>query len=485
MSIRSFAATAIIAASSIATTAHAQALTDSFTYQGTLNDNGAPANGLYDISFFIYDAEVGGSVPRDGFTTVFNVEVVDGLFTTEVDFGVSGQIFDTDQSQWLELRVSPAGQPGTTILTPRTKLVPATNANYALRSGTTLDDAYTNGASMTITNDSGPLSLFGSANQLASLELYGFDGNLRALIQHDGFDGGAFSVLSPSENFVANLRTDNSSGGGGYLFLARNDSSDIGVILEGNAAGNEGGALRLSSPSQTININSTLSEDLSVALPVNAINATEILNETGAAETTTSVGINLTNDAAVIDIVNSVTINAPTAGFVLVLASAEVTVNHVNTQNSSIVLGVSDSSTAFNSNTDIEIRIDPDVLSGGFDYPFTSHAIYPVSAGANTFYFLGSDTMTGGASASVRDRQLSAVFIPTSYGSIAREPGQNLPDMTMPISRPLNAYDILAEQNAALHAETERQQRELDEMRAMMEQIKSEMQREQRQQSRD
>lgn len=57
MPIRSFAAAAIIAASTIAaSSAHAQFIDDSFTYQGSLMDNGVPANGLYDIDFFVYDS---------------------------------------------------------------------------------------------------------------------------------------------------------------------------------------------------------------------------------------------------------------------------------------------------------------------------------------------------------------------------------------------------------------------------------------------
>ena len=120
------------------------------------------------------------------------------------------------------------------------------------------------------------------------------------------------------------------------------------------------------------------------------------------------------------------------------------------------------------------------MLSGIFEYPFSSHAIYPVSAGTSTFYFLGDDNTNGGTTISILDRQLTAIYVPTSYGSIARNPGNNVPDEMSPISRPMNAYDIVAEQNAALQADLQRQQREIEEMRAMMNEMRKQLDQNQR-----
>ena len=39
----------------------ARAQGTAFTYQGRLNDGGAPANGSYDLQFILYNAGVGGS----------------------------------------------------------------------------------------------------------------------------------------------------------------------------------------------------------------------------------------------------------------------------------------------------------------------------------------------------------------------------------------------------------------------------------------
>src|SRR5256714_5495550 len=57
-----------------------------FNYQGRLSDNGAPANGSYDLEFTIYDALTGGSVVG-GPDFIRPIDVSNGLFTVTLDFG--------------------------------------------------------------------------------------------------------------------------------------------------------------------------------------------------------------------------------------------------------------------------------------------------------------------------------------------------------------------------------------------------------------
>jgi len=52
-----------------------------FTYQGSLNLNGTPANGSYDLSFGLYATNSGGS-PIGTVLTNLAVPVSGGLFTT-------------------------------------------------------------------------------------------------------------------------------------------------------------------------------------------------------------------------------------------------------------------------------------------------------------------------------------------------------------------------------------------------------------------
>ena len=89
------------------------------TYQGTLEDNGQPANGLYDMRFSLADAPTIGLLLQ--FIDISNVEVVDGLFEVEIDFDDSW--FD-GSDRWLAVRVEG------TNLNPRTKI---NYAPYAIR----------------------------------------------------------------------------------------------------------------------------------------------------------------------------------------------------------------------------------------------------------------------------------------------------------------------------------------------------------------
>ena len=59
-----------------------------FTYQGSLNDNGSPANGTnYGMVFYLYDAPTNGNVL--GNLGIVSVSVSNGLFTVPLDFGTN------------------------------------------------------------------------------------------------------------------------------------------------------------------------------------------------------------------------------------------------------------------------------------------------------------------------------------------------------------------------------------------------------------
>ncbi|MFT5424890.1 MAG: hypothetical protein ACI89L_002693 [Phycisphaerales bacterium] len=116
----------------LAVLAHAAAAqTSTFTYQGALSDAGAPANGVYDFLFRLYDDESPGApdnqIGVDHYA--FSVSVTDGLFTTTLDFGFSA--FDGPGLQYLEVAVSPAGTFTFSTLNPRQWVTTAPHALHA------------------------------------------------------------------------------------------------------------------------------------------------------------------------------------------------------------------------------------------------------------------------------------------------------------------------------------------------------------------
>lgn len=97
-----------------------------FSYQGSINVAGTPANGNYDFEFVLYDALNGGN--QIGSVQSRNsVAVQNGIFSVRLDFGSSFP----GAGRFLEIRVRPTGQPGMTILTPRQ---PIDSAPYSIKS---------------------------------------------------------------------------------------------------------------------------------------------------------------------------------------------------------------------------------------------------------------------------------------------------------------------------------------------------------------
>ncbi|MCL4222761.1 MAG: hypothetical protein KJZ65_15485 [Phycisphaerales bacterium] len=95
-----------------------------FTYQGYLEASGAPANGVYDLRFTLYNSDgvlVAGPICHD------NVTVTDGQFTVALDFGAQY----TGVALFLDIGVRAGGAVGDcavgayTALSPRQALTPA------------------------------------------------------------------------------------------------------------------------------------------------------------------------------------------------------------------------------------------------------------------------------------------------------------------------------------------------------------------------
>jgi hypothetical protein len=100
-----------------------------FTYQGRLTDGANPANGPYDMEFWLYDAATSGNPILMPVFRV-NVPVAGGIFTVPLDF--TANAFDGN-ARWLEVRVRPGGTSGVlTTITPRHELTAAPYALYAL-----------------------------------------------------------------------------------------------------------------------------------------------------------------------------------------------------------------------------------------------------------------------------------------------------------------------------------------------------------------
>ena len=100
------------------------AQTTSFTYQGSLNTGGSPANGNHDFEFALFDALVAGSQLGSSQTRT-NVPVANGIFAVALDFGSQFP----GANRFLEIRVRTSGGGAFTPLTPRQ---PVNSAPYSI-----------------------------------------------------------------------------------------------------------------------------------------------------------------------------------------------------------------------------------------------------------------------------------------------------------------------------------------------------------------
>jgi hypothetical protein len=132
-----------------------------FTYQGHLQQNGAPANGTCDLQLSLFDSATPTS--QVGSTqTKTSVSVSNGLFTIpDLDFG---NVFDGN-ARWLQVAVRcPGGSGGYTTLSPLVALTPTPYAIYALTAGTanSATTATTAGSATTATTAGSATNFSGS-----------------------------------------------------------------------------------------------------------------------------------------------------------------------------------------------------------------------------------------------------------------------------------------------------------------------------------
>lgn len=94
-----------------------------FTYQGQLKQSGAPYSGPVAFDCVLWDADSVGN-PVGASLSLPGVNVIDGLFTVQLDFGAG--VFDGGR-RWLEISVNGA------TLTPRQEVTAAPYAMFAAR----------------------------------------------------------------------------------------------------------------------------------------------------------------------------------------------------------------------------------------------------------------------------------------------------------------------------------------------------------------
>lgn len=209
----------IIIALVMSTAAITSAQTTEFTYQGSLKDGSASANGNYDFEFRLFAAEVGGS--SLGMLSRSSVSVSDGVFSVRLDFG---SLFP-GADRWLEIAVRPAGAGSFQILLPRTRVdsapysVKSQNADNALQLGGVAANQYVITTDPRMTDSRPPTA--GSGNYIQNSSSQQASSNFN--ITGNGTAGGKLSAqtVNASTRFEINNARVLGLGPGGNLYVGQ------------------------------------------------------------------------------------------------------------------------------------------------------------------------------------------------------------------------------------------------------------------------
>ncbi len=476
-----------------------------FTYQGQLKQDGLPLNGVVDLTFSLWDAAGIGSPPSGGNQiganqAIAGVQVTNGLFTVVVNSsGQFGSAAFQGDAEWLQVSVNG------TALSPRqeTSAVP-----YSLGLRLPFSEAVSaNTEAFGITNSgtgrAGAFSISSPAN--SSSALYARTGGTGPAVHADGVlqigsnpgtsgelrllrNGSASPVARAYTNvFGGNLDLFNADGnwairmwaGGpesdGYFAVAR-DVGLTGFLVNGNYLGDHEPIVNVVGSARSAVFEMGVPGNSSVRLPVDAISSSEILDEPGVAGS--SEGTNPVTLDGTLQSVLSRTITCPADGYVIVIGTCQVQVFHTNGATSNADFGVSDSPVLVPGNQDVGLQFPSGAASGTYVLPVTVHGLFSATAGAHTYYLLAREFL--GAYV-VFDTQLSVLYVPTAYGTVAAAAAPSsaratgVLEQSVPVRPSLTAEDIAAEQAAAGVFHVARLERELAAMREDLEAVKRQL----------
>jgi hypothetical protein len=145
-----------------------------------------------------------------------------------------------------------------------------------------------------------------------------------------------------------------------------------------------------------------------------SVTASNILDEPSTAQAIGRDGVQLPLNQLVV--LEQITIEAPANGFVLVMGSL-LADSFVSQNPTSVVFGVSSNPTQLQNDQDKRLAFAKDSSNTtGISTPVSMQKVFTVSAGSNTFYLLGR--RAGSGAVNTKRETLSAVFIPSSSGTV-------------------------------------------------------------------
>ncbi len=258
-----------------------------FSYQGVLTDplGAFVPDGLYDITFRLYDAPVAGNLLfTEPHTGPSRVDVRRGHFSVVIGSLVSMHLLDFANPYWLGIQIGADPE-----LTPRVQL---TAAPYAI----------------------------GLKLPFAGTTVPGGPNNLQ--IANHGNEGTSITLGSENAEMTVALQPD-VNGIGGFLQVPSDAIQSNGFYVDGNSNGSGQPAFAAFGSTRLFYYDGSQSGDPAVQVPAGSISAFELGNEPGIAQNhLAEAQVNITSTTVMQDVV-TVTISTPADGYVVVEASAQ------------------------------------------------------------------------------------------------------------------------------------------------------------------
>jgi len=260
--------------------------------------------------------------------------------------------------------------------------------------------------------------------------------------------------------------------------LYMTDTSGLTRISFWGDGASSGGQLNMydATGGRTITLRAGSTGDASVVFPQDAISSWEIFNEAGVVSASDGLGSITLSGGGIRDTLLVQSIQAPDTGFLLVLGMAQPTISHTSGSTSGANFGLMLDGT-IPSNQDVALNLPGNTATGSYTFPVMVQLLLPVSAGAHDVVLFGQQFSTSGTF-NIYDMQLSVVYLPTAYGTVAKVSTANVPDaQASPRTTPPSIQQIRAESEAANQA---RIQAELTKIKAQLAQLEDQLRRSQK-----
>lgn len=479
------------------------------TYQGRVTDNADMpiSDPAANVEFRLFDAAAGGTQVWNEVTTV---AVADGLFSHDLGSScglceIPTSVMFDDDTLWLEVVFE--GE----VITPRTMLT-ASPVAYRVASvdkstggtitGEVVVDGNSGGNQFAVNNsgfgrggffaisnagntepavqgthvgagpggsffsDGGGPGITASATGGVAAELFG---SVRTYGNGYYISGVDTIIEARGSSNILNNRGSDGNGenwrlwGASFGQLLLYDNAPANNQLVNLAAFSSGGSLLLTDGGgNNVVLDASVVGDNAAQLPVNAINAAEMLNEPGVANNKT--GTTVLGGGALT--VTSRSITCPTAGYVIATVTGTLDLSHVNGGISQSSVWITDDELVSLNKPRTAFTVSGNAPSGNYATPYAVTGVFAVPSGTTTFYLRANENAGGVVSA--QDNQLTLLFVPTAYGFVVSNTPAAMTDD--PALEPLTGSN---EPAATAALADQRLERELASMQAQLDALKA------------